>query len=150
MRAYAGTGDRAGDSRSRRLTMVCGVAAVLAAAPAGAQEATGRPVAKAHVALVMERLERAGSDATARDWLTAWLGGVVETMRVMDEKVVAATGRHLFCKPETGSLDGRALYGALAAAVPDPAARGSADATVIIVDHVLGKYPCPAGAGLGR
>lgn len=123
-----------------------GTAAQTALAAAG-PTASGR----VSVAMAVEQLKAAGDDAAARDRVSSYLGGLVESMLALDGRVERASGgRHLFCKTAKGSLDGDELITAFAAAAPDQSRWAETEAAPIIVDHLLAKYPCPDGVALRR
>ncbi|KAA5610285.1 hypothetical protein [Rhodovastum atsumiense] len=98
---------------------------------------------KVSIAMVAEALQKAGADPAIRERMGAYVSGLVETMAVMNDRVQKLTGHRLYCKPAAGSLDGAELMEAFHRAAPDQAGWGQAEATPVIVDLLIAKYPCP-------
>lgn len=116
-------------------------AATLAVASslASAQAAPSTSRGEISVAQVMEMLDKASKEATARQVLVAYLAGVGETAGIL----IKAAGPRAACQGPL-SLDGRIANQALKAAIRQ-GNTGEVAATPLIVDEMIKRAGCSLG-----
>lgn len=121
----------------RTLSVLVLLALSVAPAMAAPTTSTGR----ISVTQVMEMVQRARSDATARNTIVAYLAGVGETAGLMVSEAVVRGAKPLKCTNSFNLSEDVALA-ALSAGAPDTASWAETPATPIILADLFARAGC--------
>lgn len=121
----------------RTLSLLALVALSISPALAAPTTSTGR----ISVTQVMEMVQRARGDATARNTVVAYLAGVGETAGLMVSEAVARGATPLKCT-QSFNLSEDVALAALSAGAPDTASWAETPATPIILADLFARAGC--------
>ena len=113
--------------------------AVLLSLPAQAAPTTS--TGRVSVTQVLEMVDRASSDAAARNAITAYLAGIGETAGIMASEAASRGAKPLTCS-KSFNLSQETVVAALSSGAPDTASWAETPATPIIVADLFARAGC--------
>lgn len=106
-----------------------------------AQAAPTTSTGRVSVAQVLEMVDQAGSNAAARNAITAYLAGIGETAGIMASEAVSRGAKPLTCS-QNFNLSQEAVVAALLAGAPNMESRAETPATPIIIADLFARAGC--------